>query len=126
MKAQNICTPFERAARYLKRIAALTGAKHVQGNSYVLAVARKHFLVNAKFVHLLSRRGKSTCFSLIADLDTPRAEIVASVLLQLKNNPKLFKKWRKRPGCPFKANGKSPRRPIDICHRSGLSQRVFD
>jgi hypothetical protein len=106
MKAQNLCNPSERAARYLKRIVALTGAKHVQGNSYMLAVARKHFLVNSKFVHLLSRRGKSTCFSLVADLDTPGVEIVASALLQLKNNPKLFKKWRKRPGCPFKPNGK--------------------
>jgi hypothetical protein len=106
MEPHNSCTPSERAARYLKRVAALTGAKHVQGNSYILPVARKLFLVNCKFVRLLSRRGKSTCFSLIGDLDTPRAEIVASVLLQLKNNPKLFKKWRKRPGCPFKANGK--------------------
>src|SRR5262245_37884733 len=122
MKAHNLCTSSERAARYLKRIAALTGAKHVQGNSYVLAVARKHFLVNPKLIRLLSRRGKSTCFSLIADLDTPRAEIVASVLLQLKNNPKLFKKWRKRPGRPFKANGKSL---IGICHSSGFSQRLF-
>lgn len=106
MKAETSCSRSERAARYLQRIAALTGAKHVHGNSYVLAVARKLFLVNSKFVHRLSRRGESTCFSLMADLDTPRAEIVASVLLQLKNNPKLFKKWRKRPGCPFKANGK--------------------
>jgi hypothetical protein len=25
----------------------------------------------------------------------------------LKNNPKLFKKWRKQPGYLFKANGKT-------------------
>jgi hypothetical protein len=36
----------------------------------------------------------------------PSAEVVASALLQLKNNPSLFKKWRKQPGCTFKANGK--------------------
>ena len=36
----------------------------------------------------------------------PSAEVVASALLQLKNNPGLFKKWRKQPGCTFKANGK--------------------
>jgi len=112
MKAHNFYTPSDRAERYLKRIATLTGAKQVQRNSYMIAVARKRFLVNSKFVHLLSRRGKSTCFSLMADLDTPRAEIVASVLLQLKNNPKLFKKWRKRPGCPFKASGKLARRLV--------------
>jgi hypothetical protein len=106
MKAQNSYTPSERAARYLKRIVALTGAKQVHGKSYMIAVARKHFLVNSKFVHLLAGRGKSTCFSLAGDLDTPSVEIVASVLLQLKSNPKLFKKWRKRPGCAFKASGK--------------------
>jgi hypothetical protein len=36
----------------------------------------------------------------------PSAEVVASALLQLKNNPRLFKKWRKQPGYAFKANGK--------------------
>jgi hypothetical protein len=36
----------------------------------------------------------------------PSAEVVASALLQLKNNPRLFKKWRKQPGSTFKANGK--------------------
>ena len=36
----------------------------------------------------------------------PGAEVLASALLHLKNNPKLFKKWRKRPGRTFKANGK--------------------
>ena len=37
----------------------------------------------------------------------PSAEVVASALLQLKNNPGLFKKWRKQPGCMFKADGKA-------------------
>ena len=36
----------------------------------------------------------------------PSAEVVASALLQLKNNPRLFKKWRKQRGYTFKANGK--------------------
>jgi hypothetical protein len=106
MKTQNRYTPSERAAQHLKRIVALTGADQVYAESYRLDVARRHFLVDANFVHLLSRYGKSTCFSLAADPDTPGAEIVASALLHLKNNPKLFKKWRKQPGCPFKANGK--------------------
>jgi len=35
----------------------------------------------------------------------PSAEVVASALLHLKNNPRLFKKWRKQPGFTFKANG---------------------
>jgi hypothetical protein len=106
VKAQNKYVSSERPARYLKRIVALTGARKVYGDRYILAVGRKCFLVGAKFIHLLSRSGKSTCFSLLADVDTPGLEIVASALLQLKNNPKLFTKWRKRAGCPFKANGK--------------------
>ena len=59
-----------------------------------------------KFVRVISRHHKSTCFSVATDPDTPRAEVVASALLQLKSNPKLFKKWRKQPGCMFKADGK--------------------
>jgi len=62
--------------------------------------------VDSKFVHAISHHGKSTCFSVARDPDIPSAEIVASALLQLKNNPKLFKKWRKQPGYMFKANGK--------------------
>ena len=59
-----------------------------------------------EFVRLISHHGKSTCFSVAADPDMPSAEVVASVLLHLKNNPRLFKKWRKQPGSTFKANGK--------------------
>jgi len=106
MRMQTKCTPAERAARYLERIAALTGAKQVQGDSYRLKAGRRHFLVDSKFVRLISHHEKSTCFSVAADPDMPSAEVVAFALLQLKNNPKLFKKWRKRPGSTFKANGK--------------------
>jgi hypothetical protein len=62
--------------------------------------------VDYKFVCLIAHHGKSTCFSIAADPDMPSAEVVASVLLHLKNNPRLFKKWRKQPGSTFKANGK--------------------
>ena len=110
--------PTERAAKYLKRIATLTGAKQVYGDRYSLEAGRRHFLVDSKFVRLISQPDKSTCFSVAADPDMPSAEMVASALLQLKNNPKLFKKWRKKPGCTFKANGKrfrdvSDRTPFD-------------
>jgi len=106
MKGQTTPTPTQRAALYLKRVARLTGAKHVRGDSYRLRVGRRSFLVDPKFVRLISRHDKSTCFSIGTDPDTPSAEVVAFALLQLKNNPKLFKKWRKHPGCMFKANGK--------------------
>jgi hypothetical protein len=100
------CTPTERAAEYLKRIAGLTGAEQVRGDSYWLRAGRRNFLVDYKFVRVISPHGKSTCFSVAADPDMPSAEVVASALLQLKNNPRLFKKWRKQPGYTFKANGK--------------------
>lgn len=105
MRKRTKCTPAKRAAKYLKRIAALIGAELVHDNSYHLKAGRRRFLVDSKFVRLVSQHGKSTCFSLAADPDIPSAEIVASALLQLKNNPKLFKKWRKQPGFTFKANG---------------------
>jgi hypothetical protein len=99
-------TPAQLAAKYLKRVAALTGAEQVRGDSYWLRAGRRNFLVDYKFVRVISRHDKSTCFSIATDPDTPSAEVVASALLQLKNNPKLFKKWRKQPGNAFKANGK--------------------
>jgi len=37
--------------------------------------------------------------------DMPRAELVASALLQLKNNPGLFEQWREMQGYTFKADG---------------------
>jgi len=106
MRTQTKCKPAQRAAAYLKRVAALTGAEQVRGDGYLLRAGRRDFLVAYQSVRVISRRGKSTCFSVAADPDMPSAEVVASALLQLKNNPRLFKKWRKQPGCTFKANGK--------------------
>ena len=100
------CTPAQRATKYLKRIAALTGAKQVCGESYLLTAGRMHFLVDSKFVRVISPRSESTCFSVAADPDMPSAEVVASALLQLKNNARLFEKWRELQGYMFKANGK--------------------
>ena len=99
-------TRAQRAAEYLKRVAALTGAKQIGVDSYWLRAGHRDFLVDYKFVSLIAHPGKSTCFSVAADPDMPIAEVVASALLQLKNNPRLFKKWRKQPGSTFKANGK--------------------
>jgi hypothetical protein len=106
MRKRTKCTPTQRATKYLQRVAALTGAEQVRGDSYWLRAGRRNFLVNYKLVRVISRDGKSTCFSVAADPDMPRAEAVASALLQLKNNPRLFEKWRKLQGYTFKANGK--------------------
>jgi len=62
--------------------------------------------VEGKFVRVMSPRSESTCFSVAADPDMPSAEAVASALLQLKNNPSLFEKWRDWPAHTFKANGR--------------------
>jgi len=86
--------------------AALTGAEQVRGGSYWLRVGRRNFLVDDKFVRLISHHDKSTCFSVATDPDMPSAEVVASALLQLKNNARLFEKWREWPAYTFKANGK--------------------
>lgn len=106
MKTQSKYTAAQRAAVYLKRVAALTGAEQVRGGGYWLRAGHRHFLVDDKFVRLVSHHGKSTCFSVAADPNMPSAEVVASALLHLKNNPRLFKKWRRQPGYMFKANGK--------------------
>ncbi len=100
------CTPAQRATKYLKRVAALTGAEQVRGDSYWLRAGRRHFLVDSKFVRVISPRSESTCFSVAADPDMPSAEVVACALLQLKSNPRLFEKWRELQGYTFKANGK--------------------
>ena len=65
-----------------------------------------HFVVDSKFVRVISPRSESTCFSVAADPDMPSAEVVACALLHLKSNPRLFEKWRELQGYTFKANGK--------------------
>jgi len=100
--------PEQRASLYLERIVALTGARRVCGDTYFLKAGHKRFLINNRDVRLISNSGdKSTCFFIPAHPNMPKQEVIASALLQLKNNPKLFKKWRKRPGYPFRANGKT-------------------
>jgi len=106
MRIRTKCTPARRAAKYLERIAALTGAKHEGDGSYRLTVGRRDFIVDPRLVCAISSRDQSTCFYVATDREIPSAEVVASALLELKNNPKLFEKWRERRGCTFKANGK--------------------
>ncbi len=78
----------------------------MRGESYRLTVGSMHFLVDSKFVSVISPGSESTCFSVAADPDMPSAEVVASALLQLKNNARLFEKWREWPAYTFKANGR--------------------
>lgn len=106
IRVQTKHTKVTSAARYLRHVARLTGAERVPSGAYWLRARHRSFLVDGKFVRLISHRGKLTCFSVATEPDMPSAEVVASASLQLKNNPRLFKKWRKQPGAMFKANGK--------------------
>jgi hypothetical protein len=87
---QTECTPAQHAAKHLKRVAALTAAIQIRSDSHWLRAGHRNFLVDHKFVRLISHHGESTCFSVAADPDMPRAEVAASASLHLKNNPRLF------------------------------------
>jgi hypothetical protein len=87
---QTKCTLSQRAAKYLKRVAALTGAEQIRGDSYWLRAGHRNFLADYKSACLIPHHGESTCLSVAADPDLPSAEVVAPALL--KNNPRLLKK----------------------------------
>jgi hypothetical protein len=99
-------TPPRRAAKYLERIAALTGARQEHDGSYRLTAGGRDFVLDSRFVSVISSRDEATCFYIATGREIPSAEVIASALLELKNNPRLFEKWRKRRGSVFKANGK--------------------
>ena len=106
MRIRTKGTPRRQAAKYLERITALTGARQEYDGSYRLTAGGRDFVLDSRFVSVMSSRDKSTCFYIATSREITSAEIIASALLELKNNPRLFKKWRKRHGCAFKANGK--------------------
>src|SRR5712664_14065 len=54
MKKQTECTRAQCAAEHLKRVAALTGAKQDDDGTYHLTAGGTHFLVDAKFVPVVS------------------------------------------------------------------------
>jgi hypothetical protein len=106
MRIRTKGTPRRQAAKYLERIVALTGARQEHDGSYRLTAGGRDFVLDSRFVSVISSREKSTCFYIATRRELPSAEIIASALLELKNNPRLFEKWRKGRGCAFKANGK--------------------
>jgi len=99
----------ERARVYLHRILALTGATQVE-NAYVLNVGKVQFQLRNRFVRRLQnpedpRAGlEETCFYLVHN-GMPKAEEIATALLQLSSNPALFDKWALKNGVAFKADG---------------------
>lgn len=98
-----------RGKTYLRRIVSLTGAKRM-GNRYILNVGKTIFHVRDRYVWRLPDSANpecgydETCFYSVQK-DIPREEEIATVLLQLKNNPALFDKWVRQNGVAFKADG---------------------
>ena len=99
----------DRAKRYLRRIVALTGATQM-GNSYVLDVGKMRFQVGHRYVRRMRDMTdprcayEETCFYPVR-ISMPKAEEIATALLQLTNNPALFDKWAVQNGLAFKADG---------------------
>ena len=111
---------FERKNRtktYLRRIVALTGATQTS-RGYVLEVGKTRFFVRDGYVGRQRdasepKRGyERTCFSLPYN-SMPKAEQIATALLQLKNNPALFDRWAAQCGA-YKADGQGFRCPLAI------------
>jgi hypothetical protein len=99
----------DRARTYLRRIVALTGATQM-GSGYALDVGTTRFRVRDRHVGRLRDAtdpkcvSEETCFY-PAHKEMPKAEQIATVLLQLKNNPALFDGWAAENHLAFKADG---------------------
>jgi hypothetical protein len=99
----------QRAEAFLRRIMALTGATMVDG-AYVLNVGKVQFQLRDRFIRRVQNPGdpkspfEETCFYLIHN-GMPKVEEIATALLHLSNNPKLFDKWALQNGVAFKADG---------------------
>lgn len=93
---------------YLQRIASLTGAKQV-GSAYALDINHTRFEVRDRYVRRVRDvtdprcAYEETCFY-TAQREMPKAEQIATALLQIKSNPALFDRWAAQNGA-FKADG---------------------
>jgi hypothetical protein len=100
----------DRAKRYLQRIAALTGARQAD-DAYVLDVGKMRFHIRHRYVRRLRDTMdpecafEETCFYPVHK-GMPKAEEIATALLQLTNNPGLFDRWAAQSGA-FKADGQA-------------------
>ena len=92
----------DRAKTYLHHIVALTGSRQT-GNDYVLDVGTTRFYVRDRCVTRLREvrdpkcEYEKTCFCLPYKI-MPKAERIATALLQLRNNPALFDQWAAQIG----------------------------
>jgi hypothetical protein len=101
--------PKDRAKRYLRRIVALTGATQMD-DAYVLDVGKVRFHVRDRYVSRVRDVTdpeclyEETCFYPV-HMGMPKAEEIATALLQLTNNPALFDKWAVQNGLAYKPDG---------------------
>jgi hypothetical protein len=101
--------PKDRAKTYLRHIVALTGASQM-GSDYVLDVGTARFYLSYRYVRRLRNmtdpecKYEETCFYPVHK-GMPKAEEIATALLQLTNNPALFDKWAVQNGLAIKADG---------------------
>jgi hypothetical protein len=99
-----------RAQDYLRRIVALIGATPM-GGGYALDVGTTRFQVRGRYVRRAldvtdpKCRYEETCFY-PAHKEMPKAEQIATALLQLKNNPALFDGWAAQKSIALKADGR--------------------
>ena len=99
----------DRAKTYLLRIVALIGAMQMD-DAYVLDVGKMRFHVRYRYVTRLRDTNDpecahdETCFYPVHK-SMPKAEEIATALLQLTDNPALFGKWVVQNGLAFKADG---------------------
>jgi len=106
---ENLLDPKDRAKAYLRRVVALTGATKM-GNAYVLDVGKMRFQVGHRYVKRMRDMtdpgcaSEETCFYSAYE-GMPKAEEIATALLQLTNNPALFDKWAVQNGQAIKADG---------------------
>jgi hypothetical protein len=98
-----------QAQSYLRRVVAVTSATEAV-DGYLLNVGTNTFHVGDRYIRRL-RGGKypksryvETCF-FVPNQGLPRAELIATALLMLKNDPTLFDKWAVKDGESFKADG---------------------
>ena len=100
----------DRAKRYLRRIAALTGATQ-KDDACVLGVGKMRFHVGHRYVRRLRDTTdpecalEETCFYPVHK-GMPKAEEIATALLQLASNPALFDSWAAQNGA-FRADGQA-------------------
>jgi hypothetical protein len=102
--------PKDRPKAYLRRIVALTAATQM-GKGYDINVGTARFHVRDRYVSRMRDvtdpkcAYEETCFY-SADKSMPKAEQIATALLQLKSNPALFDRWAAQSGA-FKADGQA-------------------